>query len=329
LKELSDTLDSKWIGQGPKVDLFEKNFGKKMGYKYPVMVNSGTSALELAYHLLGLNEDDIVVVPVLDAIAGQVGLIRRKCKILFCDIERNTLNIDPDFLERLLKENSVKAVIGVHLGGIHFNQKIYSVCKKYNVPLIVDAAQYLAPTYGDYICYSFQAIKHITTGDGGMLVLGNKKEYDRAKKLRWFGVAREQKEHDARQWNTRAINSDLGEAGYKFQPTDIDACFGLAALPDLEIIIEHRKQLAREYLRGLKKIQIIAKDTYWLLTVLVEKRDKLAQFLINKGVEVNIVHVRNDLFKIFGGKRQKLPNMNWVETRYLCLPLSLFFLDIY
>lgn len=325
LKELSDTLSGRWIGQGPKVDLFEKKFGEKMGYIYPLMVNSGTSALELAYHLLELNEGDRVVIPVLDAIAGQVGLLRRKCKLLFCDIERGSLNIDPDSLERLLKENEVRAVVGVHLGGIHFSQKIYSVCKKYRVPLIVDSAQYLAPTKGDYICYSFQAIKHITTADGGMLVLNNRKEYDRAKKLRWFGIGRDSKNTNSRMWEKRDITSEVEEAGYKFQPTDIDACFALAALPDLDKVIKYRKELAIEYRKGLESIeevQVVADNTYWLLTILTKRRNELADYLTKMGIENNLVHIRNDIFKILGGKRQNLPNMNWVEKGYLCLPLN-------
>lgn len=323
LKELSDTLSTKWIGQGPKVDLFEKKFAKLMGYKYPLMVNSGTSALELAYHLLELNEGDMVVIPVSDAIAGQVGLLRRRCNLLFCDIERDTLNIDPDFLERLLKANKVKAVVGVHLGGIHFNQKIYGICKKYKVPLIVDSAQHLAPTKGDYICYSFQAIKHITTADGGMLVLNNRWEYERAKSLRWFGISKDLKKYNS--WERRESTFDIEEAGYKFQPTDVDACFALAALPDLDKVIKYRKRLAIEYRKGLKsvrQVQVVARDTYWLLTIITKRRNALADYLTKKGIENNLVHVRLDIFKIFGGRRQNLPNMNWVESRYLCLPLN-------
>lgn len=325
LKELSDTLTGRWIGQGPKVDLFEEKFGEKMGYRYPVMVNSGTSGLELAYHLIGLSEGDKVVVPVLNAVAGQTGLLRRKCNLLFCDIERNSLNIDPDYLERLLKTNQVKAVVGVHLGGIHFNRRVYSICKKYRVPLIVDSAQHPAKTKGDYICYSFQAIKHITTADGGMLVVNNKKEYDRAKKLRWFGLSRDLKKGNSKTWERREVTSEIEEAGYKFQPTDIDACFALAALPDLDRVIEYRKDLATQYRKELefvKEVAVLADDTYWLLTILTERRDELADYLTKKGVENNLVHIRNDIYRIFGGKRQNLPNMNWVEERYLCLPLN-------
>lgn len=325
LAELSDTLDGRWIGQGPKVDLFEKQFGEKMGYRYPLMVNSATSALELAYHLLDLGPGDKVVIPVLDAISGQVGLVRRNCQILFCDIERETLNIDPRYLEKLLQTHKVKAVVGVHLGGIHFNEQIYSICKKYKVPLIVDSAQYPAPTHGDYICYSFQAIKHITTADGGMLVLRNRAEYERAKKLRWFGVPRDLKRHNPKVWQRRAITVEVEEAGYKFQPTDIDACFALAALPDLDKVIKYRDNLADLYRRELETvtdIQVIAADTYWLLTIIARDRDKLAYFLAQKGIESNLTHIRNDIYKVFGGKRLDLPNMNWIESRYLCLPLN-------
>lgn len=325
LKELSDTLNGRWIGQGPKVDLFEKRFGKKMGYKYPMMVNSGTSALELAYHLLDLKKDDVVVVPILDAVSGQVGLLRRGCKIIFCDIERDSLTIDPNSLVKILKSNKVKAVIGVHLGGIHFSKKVYSICERHHVPLIVDAAQYTAPTKGDYICHSFQAIKHITTGDGGMLIVNSKEEYERAKKLRWFGLSKDLKKHNPKIWKQRAMTSQLEEAGYKFQPTDIDACFALASLPDLDKVIKHRKQLFKEYqnnLKDIKEVQTVAGDTYWLLTIIAEKRDQLANYLAQNEVETNLVHVRNDQYKIFGGKRLNLPNMDWVEKRYLCLPLN-------
>ena len=323
LKELSGTLSTKWIGQGPKVDIFEKKFAEKMGYKYPLMVNSATSALELAYHLLGLKKGDMVVIPVLDAIAGQVGLLRRRCELLFCDIERDTLNIDPDFLEKLLRANKVRAVVGVHLGGIHFNQKVYSLCKKYKVPLVVDSAQHPAPTKGNYICYSFQAIKHITTADGGMLVLNNKKEYERAKRLRWFGISRDLKKYNS--WEKRESTFDIKEAGYKFQPTDVDACFALAALPDLDKVIKYRKGLAIEYRKGLRsvgQVQVVAGDTYWLLTIIANRRDGLADYLTKKGIENNLVHIRNDLYQIFGAKRQSLPNMDWVESKYLCLPLN-------
>ena len=121
------------------------------------------------------------------------------------------------------------------------------------------------------------------------------------------------------------MTSEIEEAGYKFQPTDIDACFALAALPDLNNVIKYRQGLVDEYkkrLSSVSEVQIVARDTCWLMTILAKRRDELADYLSASGIENNLVHLRNDIYKIFGGKRQNYPNMNWVESRYLCLPLN-------
>ena len=325
LKELSETLSGRYLGQGPKVDRFEQEFSKKFGYRYSLFLNSGTSALELAYHLIGVGPGNEVIVPVLDAPAGQVGLLRRGSKIVFADIERKTLNLDPEDLKQKITSKT-KAIVAVHLGGIPANPIIYAIAKKRHIPVIVDLAQDHRPAvgeHGDYLCYSFQAIKTITTADGGMLVLRNKQEYQRAKKLCWFGIDREKKNRNS--WKEREMTFNIEEAGYKFQPTDIDACFGLAALPDLDRVLEYRAELAQTYrtqLSSLQNVHVVAGGAHWLVCILAERRDELAEFLISHGIEANLIHVRNDIYKIFGGKKLNLPNMNWVESRYLCLPIN-------
>lgn len=325
LAELRDTLNSRYLGQGPKVAQFEQAFGKRFGYKYPVFLNSGTSALELAYHLIGIGHGDEVIVPVLNFTGGQNGLLRRGVKIVFADIERETLNLDSDDLSKKITEKT-KAIVAVHLGGVPVNKRIFQIAKEHNIPVIVDLAQDMGPdagTYGEYLVYSFQAIKPITTGDGGMLVLRNESEYHRAKKLRWFGIDRERTSRNT--WQDREATYAIEEAGYKFQPTDIDASFGLAALPDLKKVLTHRALLAREYERGLQALgeaTIIRGGSHWLMTILADRRDELGAYLVELGVEANLVHHRNDVYKIFGGERHHLPNMDWVESRYLCLPIN-------
>lgn len=325
LKEIEDTLTGRWIGQGPKVEKFEKEITKKFGYQYPLFVNSGTSALELAYHLIGIKQDDEVIVPVLDCTAGQMGLIRRNAKIVFADIEKETLNIDPMDVRRKITKKT-KAIIVVHLGGIEANPEIFEIAKENNLPVIVDASQHHEPKIlkGDYICYSFQGIKHITTGDGGMIVLKNKEDYDRAKLLRWFGIDRDLKARKNYQaWERREMTFDITEAGYKYQPTDIDACLGLASLPYLDTVIEYRKSLAQEYLKELPKEVIpICGGSYWLFGILSEQRDNLAEFLQKNNIEVNMVHLRNDLFDVFKKFKSSCPNMDYIHERYLYLPLN-------
>lgn len=322
LKEIEDSLNGRWLGQGPKVNLFEEKFGKLLLYKYPLFVNSGTSALELAYHLIGIKSGDEVIVPILNCTAGQMGLKRLGVNIVFADVDDN-LNINPEnVLKKITKKT--KAVVGVHLGGIPFNPKLNKICDKHNIPLIVDAAQHHEHCEGDYICYSFQAIKHITTCDGGMLVLSNEKEYKRAKLLRWFGIDRESKEKNNYQaWKKREMTFDVYEAGFKFQPTDIDACFGIAAISDLKKVIEYRQKLVKFYRKNLtNKCKIIAGGSCWLMGILTEKRDELAEYLTEKGIDNNLVHLRNDIYHLFGGKRQNLPKMNEMENKYLYLPLN-------
>ncbi len=328
LTEISDTLNSRWLGQGPKVELFEKEFGKMFGYKYPLFVNSGTAALELAYHLIGLKNRDEVIVPVLDCTAGQMGLLRREVEIVFADINREDLNISFEDIKKKITSKT-KAVVAVTLGGIDIDGRIYSYLKKRGISFIIDASQHHEPKVlkADYVCYSFQAIKHITTCDGGMLCLTNGGEYKRAKLLRWFGIDRELKaKKNYQAWERRQMTFDIEEAGYKYQPTDIDACFGLAALPDLPKIINYRKTIASEYLKGLKPLRgvvtPIAGGSYWLFGILAKDRDALAEYLKNKGVETNLVHLRNDIFTIFKPYKSHCPNMDWVHSRYLYLPIN-------
>ena len=157
-----------------------------------------------------------------------------------------------------------------------------------------------------------------------MLVLNNQESYKRARLLRWFGIDRDLKEKKNYQaWQRREMTFDVFEAGFKFQPTDVDACFGLAAIDDLDKIVSHRKTLADLYVKYLpKECKPICGGTYWLMGILTDRRDDLAEYLTSHGIDNNLVHLRNDIYHIFGGKRLDLPKMNNIEPRYLYLPLN-------
>jgi dTDP-4-amino-4,6-dideoxygalactose transaminase/SAM-dependent methyltransferase len=327
LREIRGTLNSRWLGQGPKVDKFEKEFSRVFGYEYSLFVNSGTASLELAYHLIGLGGGDEVIVPVLNCTAGQTGLLRRGVKIVFADINKEDFNISFEDIKKKITDKT-KAVVAVALGGIDVDERIFPYLRKRGIPFILDASQHHQPKSlgADYVCYSFQAIKHITTCDGGMLCLTNGDEYKRAKLLRWFGIDRDLKARKNYQaWERRQMVFDINEAGYKCQPTDIDACFGLAALPHLEKVIKYRQELANEYrkkLESAKDIKLIYGGSCWLFGILYEKRDALAAYLRDNNIETNMIHLRNDLFSIFKDFRSECPNMDWIHERYLYLPLN-------
>jgi dTDP-4-amino-4,6-dideoxygalactose transaminase len=334
MAELRDTLSGRWWGQGPKVDLFEKRFGEKFRFPRCVMVNSGTAALHIAYRLAGVGPGTEVIVPVLTCTATCHPILHLGAKIVFADILPGTLTVDPEDVARKITKRT-KAVVAVHLGGrVSEMNALRAICRPPKIALIEDAAQALGAGgglgRGDFTCFSFQAIKHLSTGDGGMLVVRTAHEEKRARRLRWFDIDREQKIRKGWQaWDRRGITFDQTEPGYKYQPTDIDASIGLAALEDFDRNLEHRRGLVRVYrkrLSGMRCVSLLERgeaDADWLFMVMANgNRDGFADWLRERGIETNVAHVRNDLFSVFGGGRKKLPGMDSVERQYLCLPLN-------
>lgn len=316
-------MSNRWLGQGELVNEFEEKFGKKFGYRYCVSVNSGSAALELAYHLIGIKEGDEVIAPVLTCTATNIPLLRLKAQIVFADV-KDDLTISPaDVLSKITKKT--KAIVAVTLGGMPIDEELFKVASVVRLPVVIDAAQSVGVREwcGDYIAYSFQAIKHFTTGDGGMLVVQKEKDYQRAKKLRWFGIDREKKiEADWQPYKRREMTMNIEEAGYKFHMNDIAASIGLVGLNDSDKYLEHRRKIG-EYYREHLQCPVITGGAYWLCGVLVEHRDQVAQYLKEHGIETNMAHLRNDIFTVFGGKRLPLPNMNRLESQYLYIPINL------
>tara|TARA_B100001250_G_C19782718_1_gene782611 strand:+ start:810 stop:1964 length:1155 start_codon:yes stop_codon:yes gene_type:complete len=334
-KSLEKTLSSRWIGQGPKVDLFEKKFEKKfLTSQRALAVGSGTDALHLSYILSDIKKGDEVLVPVFTCTATNIPLLYIGAKPVFVDVDIDTMNISIEDLKKKITKKT-KAIVCVDYGGVPNNYyALLKICKERNLKLISDGAHSLGSkylgkhvaTYSDFTTYSFQAIKTITTGDGGMLVIKDRKLYDKAKRLRWFGIDRSKKQSGI--WD-----NDLKEIGYKYQMTDVSASLGLAALKDINNIIKKRNNLFKIYERELKKnksIKIIGKsktkeyfNSAWLITILLKegKRLQIMKKLRKKNIESAQVHYRNDRYSIFGGRRNDLPNMDKIENQYLVLPL--------
>lgn len=326
IDEVVDTLHTRWIGQGDRVDRFEKDFSEKFGQKYCVSLNSGSAGLETAYDLLDLQPNDEVISTPLTCTATNIPLLRKKCKIVWGDIDPQTLCLSrKDTLRKLTPKT--KAIVNVHLGGIEND------LGKMPVPVVADACQALGVFNGDYTVNSFQAIKHVTTGDGGMVTLPTEREYKQAKLMRWFGIDREKKKACGWQaYKEREMTFDIEILGYKRQMTDIAAGMGIVGLRHYDEIIEHTTKLFNLYKTLLKDVDGIkvvdskdgCKNTHWLCTVLVEDRDNFAKMLYANGVDTNMVQLRNDIFKIFDGRRaDELPVMDFIEDKYISIPLHM------
>lgn len=331
-KSLKKQLLTRWIGQGPMVDKFEKKFSKMfLNNKKCVAVGSGTDALHLAYILAGIKKDDEVIAPVFTCAATSIPLLYIGAKIRFADVDPRTMNICCKSIEKLISKKT-KAIIVVHYGGVACDlDKIIKITEKYNIKIIEDAAQALGGKYknknigtiSDFTIFSFQAIKHITTGDGGMLAIKNQKLIEKAKRLRWFGVERNKK-------NERWKN-DIREIGFKYQMTDIAATIGYDALLEFKENITHRKKIYKTYydiLRDNKKVKCltsdeIRNDAAWLFTIILEKKDYLQKKLKELNIETGQVHFRNDKYSIFKkyARNQKFKIMDSLEKKYLVLPV--------
>ena len=334
---IKNVLNTRWIGQGPLVDYLEDVFIKKFakGNKC-IAVGSGTDALHLAYILSNLTKNDEVIAPVFTCTATNIPLLYHDIKIKFADIDPRTMNISLDHVEKLITKKT-KAIIFVNYGGIPCDLKrLNELKKKHNLILIQDAAQSLGSKYkgkdiaeySDFTIYSFQAIKHITSGDGGILAFKNKGLLEKSRRIRWFGIDRIKKQGGT--WE-----NDIKEIGYKYQMTDIGARLLLDSIKDFTKIISHRKKIFNVYKRILSKnLNIKVLDTidkkltnsFWLCTIIVnKKRIQLQKYLRKYNIETNQVHFRNDRYSIFKKhiKKKAYPNMDLIEDNYLVIPLNL------
>lgn len=332
-KYVTETLGTRWIGQGPKVEQFENMFSQRFaGGDSAVAVGSGTDALHLAYLLAGIEAGDEVIVPVFTCTATNIPLLYIGAKIVFADVDPATLNIDVAHVESLVTAKT-KAIVCVHYAGLPCNMKaLQAIADKHGLRIIEDAAHALGAVSGgkpigsvsDFTMFSFQAIKHITTGDGGMLTFKNPDLLEKSKRLRWFGIDRSQKQLGV--WE-----NDITEVGYKYQMTDIGASMGIAALEEFDEILSCRRSLFDRYVQNLATntdVTVIGKNVpdgdshaAWLFTVLVEDRVGFQRKLREANIETAQMHYRNDRYSIFGGRRADLSNMDSIEDRYIVLPL--------
>lgn len=299
-------LRSGYLAEGQEVRLFEQEFEHEFDVENAVALNSGTSALELAYELAGLGKGDEVIAPVLTCTATNIPLVRRGCRIVFADTSED-LNVDIEDVKRKITKKT-KAIVFVHFGGNNRGlTDLLTICRKRGIALIEDAAQAVGSEHwgeGDFTAVSLQAIKTLTSGDGGFLVCKRKKDYQTAKKLRWFGYDREQKHKKG--------DIDLKLAGYKYHMNNISAAIGRGNLRDINLLLEHRETLADIYARyGI--------ECHAWLAVARGNYKKHKPIFEKAGIEIGQHHYRNDKYTLFGG-RKKLANMDRIENDYYFVP---------
>jgi len=332
LEPLGRTLLSGYIGQGPRVDEFEKALVPWLGNHNVLALNSGTSALQLALRLANVEPGDEVISTPMTCTATNVPIMAMGARIVWADIDPHTGNVDPLDVERKISPRT-KAVMAVHWAGYPCEvDELDRIGEKHGVTIIEDAAHAFGGTYrgrpigshSDFVCFSFQAIKHLTTVDGGALVAKDTESYKRGKLLRWYGIDRESERRDFR------CEQDVAEWGYKFHMNDVTATIGLEQIRHVDDVLRrHRENAAyyRERLTGLRRLELLAyqddrEPSYWLFTVRVRERDRFMLEMRKAGIVTSQVHARNDQHSMFAEFRRVLPGVDEFAAEQVSIPVG-------
>ena len=331
--ELLKVLKSGWIGQGEKVEEYERILAKKFNNKNVLSLSSGTHGLTLALHMAGVGPGTSVICPSLSCSATVTPVVTSGADIIWADTG-DDINMIPQSIEDSIREDT-KAIIVVHWGGFPVDlETISKIAKDNNLILIEDAAHTFGSTYkdsiigdcnySDFCMISTQAIKSLTTVDGGILFTKNIDTYKRGKLLRWFGINRESNLKDMR------CVDDIVEAGYKFHLSDVGAVIGLGNIQLAEENVKIAQSNSRYYDEELKNVdgiitpQISSEkiSSSWLYTILVEDRTSFANYMGQCGIATSRVHERLDNYTYTKKFQKNLPNLDSIYDKYICIPVG-------
>lgn len=334
IEYLKEVIDSGWWGLGPKTKEFEEKFADYIGSDYAVGLNSATAALHLALKCIDV-EGYEVITPSMTFVTTNHAILYNNGIPVFCDVEQDNLNIDVDKIEELITKKT-KAIIVVHFGGYACDmERVMAIAKKHNLYVIEDAAHACGGEYkgrklgsiGDFGSFSFQAVKNLSTGDGGMLVTNNIEWYERLKKLRWVGISKDTFERGA--GNSYDWFYDVTELGYKYHMNDIAAAIGLAQLEKIDWMNDIRRKWSeyyREELADIAQIQCPEIKDYMKpachnFVIKVEKRNELREYLLNKGITTGVHYYPNHLYDMYKEYYSELPVTETIWKKLMTLPL--------
>lgn len=331
---LLETLHSGFVGQGAKVDEFEKLIGAFIGNEHVLTVNSGTSALQLALRLANVGYGDEVITTPMTCSATCMPILMAGAEIVWADIDPWTAEID---IESILRKftNKTKAVICVDWGGYPCDlAHLKGICQAHGAMLIEDAAHAFGAIYrgrpvgsiSDFTCFSFQAIKQLTTIDGGCLACADVGAYRRGKLLRWYGIDREQKRGDFR------CEADIIEAGTKWHMNDVAATIGIEQMKYISGVLQQHRNNAIYYdiqfrARNIRSVRPLRYrqdrlSSRWLYTVRADDRDGFVKWMNEHGVQTSRVHQRNDVHTYTREFRTELPGVDEFNAHQCSIPVG-------
>ncbi len=342
VKAVIEALCSDWITQGPLVEEFEARVAEYCGARYGVAFNSGTSALHAGMYAAGIEGGDEVITTPLTFVATANAALYVGARPVFVDIDEKTYCIDTERIEAAITSRT-RAIVPVDYAGYPVEMKrIKEIADKYNLVVIEDAAHALGAvreatkvgTQADMTMFSFHPVKHITTGEGGMIICNNPDYYERLKLFRSHGITKEAEYLEA---NDGPWYYEMQELGYNFRITDIQCALGISQMNKLEEFLHERRLLARKYDQAFNNINWLqtpptplpgsshAYHLYPLLQAKEVNRTELFTYLRehNIGVQVHYipVHLQPYYRRHFGYKPGDFPKAENFYAGEISLPL--------
>jgi len=343
--EVVASLKSGWLGTGPKVHKFEEMFKKYKGTRFAMALNSCTAALHLSMLAIGIKPGDEVVVPTMTFTSTANAVIHAGGRPVFVDCEKDTVNIEPEDVERKITPKT-KAIVPVHFAGRACNMNaIMDIAKKYNLKVIEDCAHAIeteyhgkkAGTFGELGCFSFYVTKNIVTGEGGMVITDNE---DYANQVKILGLHGMSKDAWKRFSDSGYKHYQVVYAGFKYNMMDLQAAIGIHQLPRVEKYWRRRQEIWNRYEEAFKNLLVFTpapieyetRHACHLYTLLLdidnleitrdEFLDKMTKQNIGVGVHYIALHLHPYYQKAFGCEVGDFPNAEFISDRTVSLPLS-------
>lgn len=339
IEAVAETLRSDYLTTGPKIAEFEKLVADYAGAKYAVAVSNGTAALHIACLAAGIKEGDEVITTPITFVASANCILYCGATPVFADIDPASYNIDPNEIRKKITSRT-KAIIAVHFTGQPCAMdEIRQIAEEHNLLVIEDAAHALGADYkgkkigsiSDMTTFSFHPVKHITTGEGGMVMTNDKELYQRLCLLRSHGITRDKSlmtEHHG-PWYYQQL-----ELGYNYRITDIQCALGISQMKKLDSFIARRREIARKYNKAFEGMDNIiipvqkegCNNSWHLYVIQVCNKDRLEVFdgLTAKGIGVNVLYIpvyTQPYYRNHGYADVVCPNAEKAYSGFISLPM--------
>jgi dTDP-4-amino-4,6-dideoxygalactose transaminase len=330
---LEQVLYSGFVAEGEHVYRFEEQFGEKFDLPVALGMNSGTGALHISLLMSGVQPGDEVITTSMTAEPTNTVILQCGARPVFADVDPLSGNLDPESVAGLIGP-STKAILVVHYAGFPARlDALRAIADQHGIALIEDAAHALGASYdgrgigriGDFCIFSLQAIKHMTTVDGGVLTMRDSSRASEARKLRWFGMAK----------GVPRTEVDIVTPGYKYNMHNVSAVIGLAQLEGIAPYIGRHVENGRYFdekigaIPGLDitRFQAHAAPSYWLYTVLSDNSADIERKMADIGVAASKLHRPNHFHSVFESARRPLPGLDTYYRRLTHIPCGWWVTD--